>query len=304
MTRAAFDAPDGALVIDKPPGPSSHGVVAAVRRALGRARVGHTGTLDPLATGVLPLLIGRATRLAQFLAGATKTYEARVQFGWATDTYDSAGEPTGPTTPTPVERRSLEDLLERFRGTFGQQPPVYSAKKVGGHRAYALARASRVVTLEPVAVTVHDLRLLDVDGSAATLEVTSSAGFYVRSLAHDLGIAMGTGAHLARLRRTRSGEFDLTHAVALGLVIDAPATALRRLVPVGALLGHLPGCRVSEEGVRWVHHGRDVDARLLLDAPPEAVAGHVRLLDPAGALVALAVVRPGAGVLHPTVVLR
>jgi tRNA pseudouridine55 synthase len=297
-------AADGVLVIDKPPGPSSHDVVAAVRRVLGGAKVGHTGTLDPLATGILPLLIGRATRLAQFLATATKTYEARVQFGWATDTYDAAGEPLGPPTPAMVDPAALEGVLGRFRGTFAQQPPVYSAKRVGGHRAYALTRASRTVTLEPVMVRVEELRLVRIEAGLATLEVTSSAGFYVRSLAHDLGVVVGTAAHLASLRRTRSGEFGLDHAVPLGLAIESPDSALQRLIPVGGMLGHLPGCRLSDEGVRWVHHGRDLDPRLLLDPLPTARAGPVRLLDSVGALVGLAVVTGASGVLHPAVVLR
>jgi tRNA pseudouridine55 synthase len=305
MTSSAAAAADGALVIDKPSGPSSHDIVSAVRRALGGIKVGHTGTLDPLATGVLPLLIGRATRLAQFLASATKTYTAHVQFGWGTDTYDSAGEPTGPPTPAPVDRGALETVLGGFRGSYLQQPPAYSAKKVGGHRAYALARASRVVSLEPVMVTVHDLRLLELDGGTATIEVTSSAGFYVRSLAHDLGVALGTPAHLAGLRRTRSGEFDLTQAVPFGVALEAPG-ALQRIVPAGALLRHLKGCRLTDEGVRWVCHGRDVEPRLLLDAPPPpgTAESPVRLLDQAGALVALGVVREASGALHPIVVLR
>jgi tRNA pseudouridine55 synthase len=304
MTPTAAAAADGALVIDKPSGPSSHDIVSAVRRALGGVKVGHTGTLDPLATGVLPLLIGRATRLAQFLASATKTYTAHVQFGWGTDTYDSAGEPAGPPTPAAVDRAALETVLERFRGSFSQQPPAYSAKKVGGHRAYALARASRVVALEPVMVTVHDLRLVELKGGTATIEVTSSAGFYVRSLAHDLGVSLGTPAHLAGLRRTRSGEFDLAQAVPFGVALEAPDAALDRLVPSRALLGHLQGCRLSEEGVRWALHGRDIQPGLLLDPPPRAAEGPVRLLDPAGALVALGVVREASGALHPVVVLR
>ena len=304
MTRTATTAADGVLVIDKPPGPSSHDVVAAVRRVLGSTKVGHAGTLDPLATGVLPLLIGRATRLARFLAGAFKTYEARVQFGWATDTYDAAGDPSGPTTPIVIDEATLDAALVRFRGTFAQQPPVYSAKKVGGHRSYALARASRAVMPEPVMVTVHDLRVLEIHSSVVTLEVTSSAGFYVRSLAHDLGVAMGAAAHLAGLRRVRSGEFDLAQAVLLGTVINAPESALERLVPMGALLRHLPGCRLSEEGMRRVQHGRDIEAGLLLDAAPDPAAGPIRLLDPVGELVSLAVMEGASGVLHPAVVLR
>ncbi len=304
MTEAATSAADGVLVVDKPSGPSSHDVVAAVRRVLAGAKVGHTGTLDPLATGVLPLLIGKATRLAQFLKDATKTYEARVQFGWATDTYDGAGDPIGAATPVAVDRRALDAVLERFRGTFVQRPPAFSAKKVGGHRAYALARASRPVALESVMVTVHELRLLDLDGSTAVLELTSGAGFYVRSLAHDLGVALGTGAHLASLRRTRSGEFDLSRAVTFARAVGSPGSALEGLVPMGALLGDMPACRLSAEGLRRVHNGRDVEPAFLVDPPLQSGSGLVRLLDESGALVAVALAADSRGLLHPAVVLR
>jgi tRNA pseudouridine55 synthase len=304
MTRPVPGSIDGVLVVDKPAGLSSHDVVAAVRRVLGGARVGHTGTLDPLATGVLPLLVGRATRLAQYVAGARKSYEAVVRFGWATDTGDSAGEPLGPARSAEVDRGRLDAALRAFRGTFLQQPPAYSAKKVGGRRAYALARASLEVRLEPVEVTVYDVRLERLAGDAGTIAITTSAGFYVRAFAQDLGTALGVGAHLAALRRTRSGEFDLPRAVSFARLMEHPDEALTALIPLGAVLTELPGCRLSEEGLRWIHNGRDVEPRLLIDAPPPANAGPLRLLDSHGALVALAVAREGSGVLHPAVVLR
>jgi tRNA pseudouridine55 synthase len=278
--------------------------VAAVRRALGGARVGHTGTLDPIATGVLPLLIGRATRLARYLAGAHKSYEADVRFGWATDTWDSAGAPTGPPRSAELDRARLEAALDAFRGTFLQQPPAYSAKKVRGTRAYALARASREVQLDPVQVTVASLHLDGLAGDTAKLVLTVSAGFYVRAFAHDLGAALGVGAHLAGLRRTSSGEFDLSQAVPFAALMENRGAAAAALIPLGAVLTHLPGCRVNGEGLRWVHHGRDLEPRLLIDAPPAAPVGPLRLLDQEGALVALAVVREGSGALHPAVVLR
>ena len=304
MTHTTSRSPDGVLVVDKPGGLSSHDVVAAVRRTLGGARVGHTGTLDPLATGVLALLVGRATRLAQYLAGAHKSYDADVRFGWATDTCDSTGAPTGPPLSATVDRARLEAALDAFRGTFLQQPPVYSAKKVRGTRAYALARASREAQLDPVTVTVSCLRLDDLADDTAKLVLTVSAGFYVRALARDLGAAMGVGAHLAGLRRTSSGEFDLSQAVAFATLMADPGAAAAALIPLGAVLTHLPGCRVNGEGLQWVHHGRDLEPRLLIDAPPAAPAGPLRLLDEEGALVALAVVREGSGALHPAVVLR
>jgi tRNA pseudouridine55 synthase len=304
MTVPTPGSPDGVLVVDKPAGLSSHDVVAAVRRALGGARVGHTGTLDPIATGVLPLLIGRATRLARYLAGAHKSYEADVRFGWATDTWDSAGAPTGPPRSAELDRARLEAALDAFRGTFLQQPPAYSAKKVRGTRAYALARASREVQLDPVQVTVASLHLDGLAEDTAKLVLTVSAGFYVRSFAHDLGAALGVGAHLAGLRRTSSGEFDLSQAVSFAALMANRGVAAAALIPLGAVLTHLPGCRVNGEGLRWVHHGRDLEPRLLIDAPPAAPVGPLRLLDEEGALVALAVVREGSGALHPAVVLR
>jgi tRNA pseudouridine55 synthase len=304
MTVPTPGSPDGVLVVDKPAGLSSHDVVAAVRRALGGARVGHTGTLDPIATGVLPLLIGRATRLARYLAGAHKSYEADVRFGWATDTWDSAGAPTGPPRSAELDRGRLEAALDAFRGTFLQQPPAYSAKKVRGTRAYALARASREVELDPVQVTVASLHLDGLAGDTAKLVLTVSAGFYVRAFAHDLGAALGVGAHLAGLRRTSSGEFDLSQAVPFAALMENLGAAAAALIPLGAVLTHLPGCRVNGEGLRWVHHGRDLEPRLLIDAPPAAPVGPLRLLDEEGALVALAVVREGSDALHPAVVLR
>jgi tRNA pseudouridine55 synthase len=304
MTATTPPSPDGVLVVDKPAGLSSHDVVAAVRRALRGARVGHTGTLDPIATGVLPLLVGRATRLAPYFAGAQKSYVADVRFGWSTDTCDSAGAPTGPPQTAELDGVRLETALDAFRGTFLQQPPAYSAKKVRGTRAYALARASREVRLEPVHVTVSSLRLAGLAGDTAKLVLTVSAGFYVRALAHDLGAALGVGAHLAALRRTSSGEFDLSHAVPFAAVMEEPAAAVAALMPPGAVLTHLPGVRVNHEGLRWVRHGRDLEPRLLIDPPPAGPLGPLRLLDEEGSLIALAVVREGSGALHPAVVLR
>jgi tRNA pseudouridine55 synthase len=218
---------DGVLVVDKPQGLTSHDVVVAARRAVGESRIGHTGTLDPLATGVLPLACGRATRLVRFLSASDKDYEATIRFGVATDTYDVTG-----TEVTRSERRptlpEIASALATFTGAYVQAPPPYSAKKIGGRRAYELARADTAVHPAPVRVRVDRLDLVDATQNDLVVRVTCSAGFYVRSLAHDLGVRLGTAACLAALRRTRSGEFLLTEAIDLDeLVREGPAAAAR-----------------------------------------------------------------------------
>jgi tRNA pseudouridine55 synthase len=244
--------PDGVLVVDKPEGPTSHDVVTLTRRVLGVSRIGHTGTLDPLATGVLPLVIGRATRLAQFLSASDKSYEATIAFGRTTDTYDAKGREvsTCPRRPTADE---LAAAVQRFRGAFEQTPPAYSAKNIDGERSYALARkASRSAEArnakadaparpQAVPVTARHLDVLSFDGETARLSMQVTAGFYVRSLAHDLGEALGCGAVLMALRRTRSGEFGLEPAVPLAEVLQSSREQLAaKLVPMAALLPDLP----------------------------------------------------------------
>ena len=293
---------EGALVIDKPQGLTSHDVIAALRRALREPRIGHTGTLDPLATGVLPVLLGRATRLARFLSNADKIYEARVRLTCETDTDDETGKPlTGPTDRR-TDRAHIEEALTPFRGSLLQMPPAYSAKKIAGRRAYALARQALPPALVPVPVTVHQLELLDWQEPVATLRVACSAGFYVRALARDLGRALGTGGHLAALRREASGRFVLSDAVPLEAVLQDPEIGRRRLLAPGDALEHLPAVRVSDEELQRVRHGGDVD--LAADAGPLVEgAPHVRLVGPDGALVGIAA--PGARprTLHPVVVL-
>jgi tRNA pseudouridine55 synthase len=297
MTHRPATPVDGALVVDKPAGLTSHDVVAAVRRRLGGAKIGHTGTLDPMATGVLTLLVGRATRLAQFMASATKSYDARVRFGWATTTYDALGEAVGDVVDAPVDAAALERALDAFRGTFAQRPPAFSAKKVDGHRAYDLARADKAPELAPVEVTVHHLAVLAVDGGTADLRLTCSAGFYVRSLAHDLGVALGCGAHLAALRRTASGPFTLEGAASLGDLLAEGATPARYVLPMADLLPDLPAVRLDPAALERVGRGQEVPAPGLAASTPLA-----RLLAPDGALAAIG--RPGSrpGVLHPVVV--
>jgi tRNA pseudouridine55 synthase len=193
---------DGVLIIDKPAGPTSHDVVARARRLLREKRIGHTGTLDPLATGVLPLVIGKATRLASLLSAAEKAYEAAIRLGATSDTYDAAGRLTSGTAGEAIELHQVEEAVAAFRGTFEQMPPPFSAKKVGGVPAYKLARRQKPTALSPVSVRVHALELLGFEEGVIRVRVHTSPGFYVRSLAHDLGARLGCGAYLEALRRT------------------------------------------------------------------------------------------------------
>jgi tRNA pseudouridine55 synthase len=299
---------NGVLVIDKPAGPTSHDVVARVRRLLGVTRIGHTGTLDPLATGVLPLVIGRATRLARFLSGGDKAYDAVIRLGAATDTYDAASGGGRPPAPPGVTADDVAMALEHFRGTYWQAPPPYSAKKIGGVRAYALARAAKPSEPAPVEVTVRELALDDYRDGAARVRIVCSAGFYVRSLAHDLGARLGCGGFLETLRRTMSAGFRLANAVALDALEAEPSRAVDAFVAMDHLLSHLPAAVLSPRGTERAAHGNTVTGpdivRLLpgLEGAATGAAGPVRLLDDGGALLGIA--RAGAGaVLHPVVVL-
>ncbi len=291
---------DGVLVIDKPSGPTSHDIVAVARRALGERRIGHTGTLDPMATGALPLACGRATRLARFLASADKEYEAVIRFGLTTDTFDVTGRETSRTDAVP----SLADVtraLAAFQGEYLQSPPPVSAKKIGGKRAYALARAGAAVEPAAAAVRVSRLEVLGLDGPLVRIRLTCSAGFYVRSLAHATGAQLGTGGCLASLRRTRSGCFGLEEAVRLEQLQVDPAGAAGRAVPMHRLLTEFPGVILTDEGAERTSHGRDLGTDHFLGSWPSA-APWVRMLTPEGTLVGLAV-PTGAGSLHPSVVL-
>lgn len=204
----------GLVLLDKPAGMTSHDVVARFRRASGERRTGHTGTLDPMATGLLILCVGRATRLQSFLTGLPKTYAGEIQFGWSTDTYDREGAAAGEETPVDVEQDHLERVIsERFTGSIQQVPPAYSAKKVEGRRAYELARKGTPPVLEPRSVEVSRFTIDRVEGSVAHFVVECSAGTYVRSLAHDLGEAIGVPAHLRALRRTDVGRYSVEQAI-------------------------------------------------------------------------------------------
>src|ERR1700692_3477332 len=203
------------LVLDKPAAHTSHDVVNRVRRITGERSVGHLGTLDPMATGVLPLLLGRFTRLAQFFNDSSKVYEGEIRFGFATDTFDSEGEPVGVRCNAQPSMAEIQRHISALTGRIQQTPPVYSAKKIHGVPAYKLARHDKVVEMKPVAVEVHRFEIQSVWADRRRFVAAVSAGTYVRSLAHDLGQALGCGAHLSALRRTQAGEFDLPHAVTL-----------------------------------------------------------------------------------------
>ena len=302
---------DGLLIIDKPAGPTSHDVVARVRRALKERHVGHTGTLDPGATGVLALVLGRATRLAQFLSRSDKSYEAVVRLGSSTDTGDAQGRPTTAAVDVPLpEREAIEAALNAFRGTFLQQPPAFSAKKIDGKRSHRLARARVREDAppdprdlpEPVSVTAHAIEILGTDDDRVTLRVDCSAGFYVRSLAHDLGERLGVGGHIISLRRVRSGDFSLADAVGLDVVESQPALAAGRIIPLASMLPGIAPIVLTPSGVRKARHGCKL-------GPVDCASGFelrdplYRLLDEAGALIAIARPSSGPAALHPSVVL-
>jgi tRNA pseudouridine55 synthase len=311
---------DGLLVVDKPVGPTSHDVVARVRRAIGEARVGHTGTLDPAASGVLPLVIGRATRLARFLSADDKSYEALVVFGIATDTYDAQGTPQ-PSESGPLPTRSeIEQALAGFRGTRLQQPPPYSAKKVGGRRSYRAARAAARLGAKPatipsssafpalalpapVAVTVHRLDLVGVENDRITLRVDCSAGFYVRALAHELGRQLRVGAHLAALRRTASAGFTIADTVPLALVERDRAAALAAIIPLANMLPGMSAVVLTDEGLTRATRGRDIRPDDVATGSLPTARTPIRLLDRQGQLVGIAEAEGASGFLHPSVVL-
>jgi len=353
---------DGILIVDKPEGRTSHDVVARVRRMLGEKRVGHTGTLDPFATGVLVLLVGRATRLAQFLAGAEKEYEATIRLGYSTTTGDLTGERRdfgnagaasdaandgertseaanadaeanevvdvavdvseivsgGGETNAPdcatLERARVESALAGLRGEIDQVPPMYSAKKVGGKKLYELARRGEEIERKAVRVSVREFEIVSDEKGAFLLRnedgtcdmrarVVCSAGTYVRALGESLGEALGTGAHLAALRRTRAGEFRAGIAVTLDelqMVVEAGG-AREILTPLESALPHLPSAHLSAEESRRARHGAAVRAR----DPAEGLSegAHVLMFDERGALLAVGVYDAARALVQPRVML-
>lgn len=264
---------DGILVIDKPRGKTSHDVVEAVRRIAGFRQIGHLGTLDPLATGVLVLALGRATRLARFYAGRHKRYTCAARFGFATDTYDADGEPLSADSAPALDAAQLQDLASRFVGKIHQTPPAFSAKKIHGRPAHQLARKHKPVELAPVEVEVYEFQITAVEGPVARFTVECGAGTYIRALAHDLGKLHGAGAHLAEITRTAVGEFTLDQALSLDeLAEDAKAGKFAsRVIPLENLLPELPRAVVLPVLEKRIRHGAKFNLPLAQIQPGHAV---------------------------------
>ena len=305
---------EGVLVVDKPQGPTSHDVVACVRRATGIRKVGHLGTLDPMATGVLPVAIGRATRLAPWLTGAPKQYRAVITLGRVTDSYDIPGtEGGGALTLNPSalapSADAVADALDGFLGETEQLPPPVSAKKVNGVRAYRLARRQQPVDLKPVPVRVDELSLLSVDAWKVKCRIRSSSGFYVRALAHDLGQRLGCGGCLEALTREAHGRFTLADAVPLAEIVDDEAARheirsrlTTRLMRLDTLLPELPAVQVTDAGARRARHGNALRPADFTDGPLFGSTPAIRVLDSDGHLLCLAKPATG-GHLQPQLVL-
>jgi len=292
---------DGVIVVDKDSSWTSHDVVGKMRRIAGTKAIGHLGTLDPIATGVLPLVVGRATRLARFYSHSDKIYEATIRFGFSTDTYDRAGVSTSPETTPELNGPQLERALDPFRGEILQVPPAVSAKKVDGVRAYQLARRSVAVELAPVRVQVHELVLVELRGCEARIRVHCSGGTYIRSIAHDLGIVLGCGAHLRELRRLAAAEFTIEQALTVTQLqaLAAEGRLGEILIPVANMKPEFPGVFLDDSTVGQVRHGRDFAVSPFRE---QAGSRHVKALSATGELVAV-----GEAVLpnfyHPIVVL-
>jgi len=259
---------NGLLVVDKPAGMTSHDVVAIVRRATGERSIGHLGTLDPMATGVLPLLMGKYTRLAQFFGQSEKWYDGRIRFGYATDTFDAEGTATSPSSPLTLTFEELCELAKSFRGEIDQVPPVYSAKKIQGVPAHKLARAGAEVPVKAARITIHDFQLLALEGDEAAFTIHVSAGGYVRSVAHELGQLAGCGAHLSMLRRTRAGAFTLEQSIGVNeLKSLRPAEIKARLPHPRTLLPEMPSVTVDEHTAGKLRNGLQVNVPDFSQAP-------------------------------------
>jgi tRNA pseudouridine55 synthase len=273
MPRQPQPAPfDGALVIDKPRGKTSHDVVDAVRHLVGFRQIGHLGTLDPLATGVLVLLLGKATRLAQFYTSRRKRYEAAFRFGFATDTYDSDGVAQGADATPTLDRALLQTLAAQRVCRFQQVPPAFSAKKVQGRPAYELARRQKPVELKPVPVQVFEYKLTGVEGSVARFVIECSSGTYIRSLAHDMGQKLGCGAHLCEIARTAVGEFSLEQGVKLEELAQAARAGkfANYVIKLENLLPNLPRVNVLPIVEKRVRHGAKFNIQIAQLQPGRA----------------------------------
>jgi tRNA pseudouridine55 synthase len=306
---------DGTLVIDKPAGMSSHDVVARVRKIIATRRVGHTGTLDPFATGVLVVMIGKATRLMQFLSGAEKEYEAVIRLGYATDTGDVTGSPKAFATETlrhrEIDKEAIEHAMAPLRGEIDQTPPMYSAKKVKGQKLYELARRGEEIERAPVRITISAFETIERNGELLkenedgtrdlTVRVVCSAGTYVRRLAEDFGKRLGLGAHLAELRRIRAGAFKIDGAHTLEQLSDVAESGLlaQAFISPDATLAHLPALDLKADDIRRVMNGMD----LRVEQTGWANGQAVRLRDESGELTAVGIYDESQKLVHPQVVL-
>lgn len=299
---------DGVLLVDKKTGLTSHDVVEKFRRRSGVKKAGHTGTLDPLATGLLVLCVGKATRLQSYLMGMEKTYEGTIQFGWATDSYDSTGVPAGEPNEANVEQIDFSPLIAKFTGEIEQMPPQFSAKKVQGVRAYELARKGEIAALTPKRVTVYEFEIIAVSGSTAQFRVRSSAGTYMRSIAHDLGQAAGIPAHLKSLRRTAIGNFKVEQAIAYDRMAEG-STADIIAAPHFQSLSDID-LPLEKLRIDWAQQGKMMSGQPIIMTPavPLERGAMVALGNPEDQLVAIGevsnVLREGGPVeVRPKVVL-
>lgn len=289
---------DGILNINKPSGVTSHDVVGSVRRILREKRVGHTGTLDPLATGVLVLCIGKATRIARYLEAGVKEYQAVMRLGVTTDTLDAEGRVLKTQSYAPPGREKVMETARGFIGSIVQRPPAYSAVKVGGVPSYRLAREGRARPLSPRAVTIYDISLTGYEDPFVHFTITCSKGVYIRTLCSEMGDALGMGAHLANLVRTRSGRFSISQAMTLDRLADLAAAGAveQALTPIDEALAEFPSVPVSEaETIRILHGNRIPCPQFSAEG-----GGLVRLHSPAGRLLALA--RIVSGTMQPDIV--
>jgi tRNA pseudouridine55 synthase len=286
---------NGLLIVDKGAGMTSHDVVAIVRRATGEKSIGHLGTLDPMATGVLPLLLGKYTRLAQFFGQAEKSYTGAIRFGFATDTFDAEGQQMGEAVPLGLGLAELRELAKHFHGAMDQMPPVFSAKKIGGVPAHKLARAGKEVPVKPARITIHSFELTGLEGDVASFAMSVSAGGYVRSVAQELGQMAGCGAHLCALRRVQAGVFGLGDAITLDALKAMRHEEIEARLPhPRTLLPEMPSCLVDEQTAGRIRNGMQANV------PEYSGAGMVKVFS--GPREMLCVAKRVAGTLVQPVV--
>ena len=285
---------NGLLIFDKPPGMTSHDAVSLVRRATGERSIGHLGTLDPMATGVLPLLLGKWTRLAQFFNAAEKQYTGTIRFGFATDTYDAEGTAAGEPLPLQHSLEELRALSAPFHGAIDQVPPVFSAKKINGVPAYKLARQGKEVPVKPARITIHGFELTGLEGDTAGFTMHVSSGGYVRSVAHELGQLAGCGAHLTALRRTVAGPFALAQATTREQLIEAAnAGTVEQLLPhARTILPEMPAVMADEPTQTKLKNGMPVNLPEFSDAPLVRIFSGQRDLIGIGRRVAGSLIQP------------